>query len=177
METSRSTQFYVRKNTKNLIEIVEAYGIGKIRIGFRQYDAAAEKGSRTTGQVDFYMEIREFDLLCHNLLSGNIMARLRKGNKIDPVYKGSARDGKLYSRVLTLTKSNKEEIKSFAIQGRHACDVYYLKLAMGLIEEAQPRENAKASSRDRSSRSSYDRSHDNYGSSEPQGYYAASYYG
>lgn len=170
---SSNIQFYVRKNEKNLIEIVEAYEIDKIKIGFRSYGLDADPGSRVKSGVDFYMPIAEFELLCHNLLTGNISSRLKKGEKIDTIYKGSPRDGQVYSRTLSFRSSNRgiffnvtegpgkknesglvkplytleeapskvsislnnDEIKSFALQGKRACDVYYARLANASSEE------------------------------------------
>lgn len=164
---SNNIQFYVRKTRKDLVEIVEAYEIDKIKIGFRSYGLDAEPGSRVKSSVDFYMPIPEFELLCHNLLSGNITARLKAGKKIETIYKGSPRDGKLFSRTLSINSSNRgiffnvtegpgkkndtgavqplykledapskvsvslntEEIKSFALQGKRACDVYYMRMS------------------------------------------------
>lgn len=163
MERQNPLQFYVRKTDKNLIEITEAFEIGKVKVGFRNFSLNAEKGSRVSAAVDFYLSIQEMDLLCHNLLTGNIIKTLNAGGSIPPFYKGSDRDGKLYSRILSFGLSkkglfftacegegrknetgavqplykindapvkvsiplNNEEIKSFAIQGKRACDYYY----------------------------------------------------
>ena len=165
-------QFYVRKTKKDLIEIVEAYDIDKIRIGFRSYGLDAEPGSRVRSGVDFYMPVPEFELLCHNLLSGNILARLKAGREVEPIYKGSPRDGQIFSRAFYFNLSNRglffnaaegpgkksdtgavkplyklneapskvsisldsDEIKSFALQGRRACDVYYMRMANDPME-------------------------------------------
>lgn len=167
MDENKPIQFYVRKTNKDLIEIVEAYSINKIKIGFRNYNSNADKGSKISNSVDFYMSISEFELLCHNLLSGNIISRLNKGESIPVYYKGSTRDGSIYARTLSISKSNKgvfvtategpgektttgavkplykmsdapqkvsisldtEEIKNFALQGKRACDVFYIRMA------------------------------------------------
>lgn len=106
--TERSNlQFYVRKTDKNLIEIVEAFSIDRVKIGFRNFSLNEEKGSRVSASVDFYMSISELDLLCHNLLSGNIVKTINAGGSIPPMYKGSKRDGEVYSRTLSFNKSNK----------------------------------------------------------------------
>lgn len=170
----RNIQFYVRKNKKNLLEIVESYDSGKVVIGFRSYSLEKEKGSRTNGKVDFYMKIDEFELLCHNLLSGNIVKKLKAGKEVPTYYKGSDRDGKTYSRMFYFASSERgvfftategpgkrensgavkplyekkdapvkvsislspEEVKSFALQGKRACDVYYMRIASGMIKPA-----------------------------------------
>lgn len=100
-------QFHVRKTKNNLIEIVEAFEIDKVKIGFRTFSTAEEKGSRLSGSVDFYMTIPEMDLLCHNLLSGNIVGKINNGVDIPPMYKGSDRDNKVYSRILSFSKANR----------------------------------------------------------------------
>lgn len=165
-------QFYVRKTDKNLIEIVEAFSIDKVKIGFRNFSLNEEKGSRLSASVDFYMSIPEFDLLCHNLLSGNIIKTINAGGSIPPMYKGNKRGEEIFSRTLSFNKSNKglfftacegpgkmnntgavmplykmsdapnkvsiplnaEEIKSFAIQGKRACDYYYMNYFGKCIE-------------------------------------------
>lgn len=104
---NRSLQFHVRKTDKNLIEIVEAFGIDKIKIGFRTFSTAAEKGSRVSNSVDFYLTIPEMDLLCHNLLSGNIVQTINRGDAVPAMYKGSERGNEIFSRILSFTKSNK----------------------------------------------------------------------
>ena len=104
---SQQIQFYVRKTKKDLVEIVEAFDIGKIKVGFRSYNLNAEPGSRETGRVDFYMNIDEFELLCHNLLSGNIISRLKKEEEVPTLYKGSVREGSVFSRTLAFNKSNR----------------------------------------------------------------------
>ena len=169
---SQQIQFYVRKTKKDLVEIVEAFDIGKIKVGFRSYNLNAEPGSRETGRVDFYMNIDEFELLCHNLLSGNIISRLKKEEEVPTLYKGSVREGSVFSRTLAFNKSNRgiffnategpgkktntgaiqplyklneapnrvsisldtEEVKSFALQGKRACDVYYMRMASGTLK-------------------------------------------
>lgn len=100
-------QFYVRKTDKNLIEIVEAFGIDKIRIGFRTFSTEQEKGSRVSNSVDFYMTIPEMDLLCHNLLTGNIIQTINNGNTIPAMYKGSVREDQVFARILSFSKSNR----------------------------------------------------------------------
>ena len=102
-----SLQFYVRKTDKNLIEIVDAFGIDKIKIGFRTFSTAAEKGSRVQNSVDFYLTIPEMDLLCHNLLSGNIVHTINNGDTVPAMYKGSTRNNEVYSRILSFSKSNR----------------------------------------------------------------------
>lgn len=104
---TKLTQFYVKKTDKNLIEIVEAFDIDKAKIGFRTYDNSNEKGSKCDNKVDFYMSIPEFDLFCHNLLSGYTVKMIRDGEKFPPIYKGSRRNGRVESRILTLGKSNR----------------------------------------------------------------------
>lgn len=163
MDKKYPLQFFCRKTKKDLIEITEWFEAGKVKIGFRKYDNNEQKGSKVNASIDFYLTIQEMDLLCRNLLSGNIITKAAKGMKIDPFYKGSERDNQIYSRVFTFNKSNKglfftvhegpgrktdtgsfeplyklneapvkisisldvEEIKSFAIQGKRACDYYY----------------------------------------------------
>lgn len=107
MERENPLQFYVRKTDKNLIEITEAFSIGKIKIGFRNFSLNAEKGSRVSASVDFYLSIQEMDLLCHNLLSGNIVKTLQSGGSVPPFYKGSPRNDKVYSRILSFALSKK----------------------------------------------------------------------
>ena len=101
-------QFYVRKTDKNLIEIVEVFEkLDKVRIGFRNFSLNEEKGSRVSASVDFYMTIPELDLLCHNLLSGNIVKTINAGGSVPPMYKGSKRGDEIFSRTLSFAKSNK----------------------------------------------------------------------
>ena len=100
-------QFHVRKTDKNLIEIVGAFEIDKIKIGFRTFSTAAEKGSRLSNAVDFYLTIPEMDLLCHNLLTGNIVQTIKNGDNVPAMYKGSVRDNAVYSRILSFSKSNR----------------------------------------------------------------------
>lgn len=157
-------QFFVKKTDKNLIEIVGAFDISKIKIGFRTYDNTNAKGSKLNNKVDFYMDIAEFELLCHNLLSGITVKDIHSGKKFNPIYKGSKRNEEIKSRILLFNKSNNglffnayegpgkitdtgavmptyktndaenkasiqlnfEEIKMFALQGKRACDHYYL---------------------------------------------------
>lgn len=159
-----SLQFYARKTTKDILEISEWFDEGKIRIGFRKYDDSQSSGSRITESIDFYMSVPEFELLCHNLLSGNIVKTINAGKQVQPLYKGNLRNGEVVSRVLWFGRSrvgiflnacegpgkrtdtgavtplyrvqdapkkisiplNSEEIKSFAIQGKRACDHYYM---------------------------------------------------
>lgn len=102
-----SLQFYVRKTDRNLIEIVDSFGIDKVKIGFRTFDLSKEKNSRVSASVDFYLSIPEMDLLCHNLLSGNILKTLQSGGNVPAIYKGSDRDGATYSRMLTFGVSKK----------------------------------------------------------------------
>lgn len=157
-------QFYVKKTNKSLIEIVDSFPIDKVRIGFRTYSVNGEAGEKTNGKIDFYLEMPEFELLCHNILTGNFTALVNQG-KYPSVYKGSPRDGKLYARVLSFAKGDKgyfitahegpgtktntgavmpqfklgesdhtkvsacltpEELKTFALMGKRACDHYYL---------------------------------------------------
>ena len=108
MMENTNLQFYVRKTDKNLIEIVEVFEkLDKVRIGFRNFSLNEEKGSRVSASVDFYMTIPELDLLCHNLLSGNIVKTINAGGSVPPMYKGSKRGDEIFSRTLSFAKSNK----------------------------------------------------------------------
>ena len=104
---NNNLQFHVRKTDKNLIEIVGAFGIDKIKIGFRTFSTEAEKGARVSNAVDFYLTVPEMDLLCHNLLTGNIVQTINNGDTVPDMYKGSMRDNEIYSRILSFSKSNR----------------------------------------------------------------------
>lgn len=114
-------QFYVRKTDKDLLEIRTAFNlvnsaglilnrygqtINKIQLGFRKFDTKAEKGERLTAQIDFFMDIPEFELFCQNILSGNLIARVNR-KETPTYYKGSVRNGEVLSRVLRVARSNK----------------------------------------------------------------------
>lgn len=101
MENRNQLQFYVRKTDKNLIEIVSAFEIDKVKIGFRTFNNENEKGSKLLSKVDFYLSIPEFELLCHNLLTGFVL----KTDNYEPIYKGSERDGAIMSRALSFAKA------------------------------------------------------------------------
>ncbi|MBR5357533.1 MAG: hypothetical protein IK121_11520 [Lachnospiraceae bacterium] len=98
-------QYYVKKNNKNLIEIVDNFNNDKVRIGFRAYDASGETGAKVNASVDFFLDIPSFEVLCHNIITGNFSARI-KTNQYEPIYRGSVRDGKIYSRVLSFQQGN-----------------------------------------------------------------------
>jgi len=102
----KKPQFFVKKNKTKLIELCGAFEIGKICVGFRTYDANAQADKKTNGSIDFFLDIAEFELLCHNILSGNLTGKLNKGMQVDPFYKGSPRNGQNISRVMSFTKAN-----------------------------------------------------------------------
>jgi len=164
MEKQGNLQFFVRKTKKDIFEMSEWFDADKIRIGFRKYDESKSAGEKITCAIDFYMSVPEFELLCHNLLSGQIVTQIAAGKTVPPMYKGNERNGEIVSRVLYFGKSrngiflnvtegpgrktdtgavtplykvseapkrisiplNYEEVKSFAIQGKRACNHYYM---------------------------------------------------
>lgn len=107
MEKNKSLQFYARKTQKDILEIREWFDEGKVCIGFRQYNNNADSGNKVTGSVDFYMQVEELDLLCHNILSGNVYKTLAAGKNIPAYYKGNKRGDTVYARTLTFSKSNR----------------------------------------------------------------------
>ena len=161
---SYSLQFFARKTKKDILEISEWFSEGKIRIGFRKYDESQSAGSKISTSIDFYMTVPEFELLCHNLLSGSISRMVEAGKQVPPYYKGNQRGDQIVSRMLYFGKSRSglflnasegpgkktetgavmptyrvneaekrvsipltnEEVKSFALQGKRACDHYYM---------------------------------------------------
>ena len=88
---SYSLQFFARKTKKDILEISEWFSEGKIRIGFRKYDESQSAGSKISTAIDFYMTVPEFELLCHNLLSGSISRMVEAGKQVPPYYKGNQR--------------------------------------------------------------------------------------
>lgn len=56
----------------------DALPIGKLRLGFRSYDKAKEKGSRITQTVDIYMDIDEAMYLAQEITSGKLSCVIKK---------------------------------------------------------------------------------------------------
>lgn len=64
---------YFRKITdKSVLSVVSAFSIDKVKIEFRQFSPNGEKGNKVTSSVDFYMSPGEFEVLCRDIVSGNI---------------------------------------------------------------------------------------------------------
>lgn len=111
-------QFYRRVTKKNLLEIVTAYdmhingkSIDKIRIGFREYNNNQNSGSKVTGKIDFFFDIQDFDLLCTNILSGNVYGRVKRRQNPENIYfyKGGTErsTGRIISKMMVISPSNK----------------------------------------------------------------------
>jgi hypothetical protein len=87
----------------------DALPIGKIRLGFRNYDKTKEKGSRILQSVDIYLDIDEAMFLSQDIISGKMVLDVRKNQKIakdegsyqKPAYSllgGNTNNGKVTSR-------------------------------------------------------------------------------
>ena len=63
---------------KAFVEINEAFGIDRIRLGFRQYDKTAETGSRVTISIDFFLSPRAALEFAEYILSGIVKAKKQK---------------------------------------------------------------------------------------------------
>lgn len=59
----------IRFDGRNVfVEVMDsAFEIGKIMLGFKEYDVTKEKGNRFTNEVTIYMDITEFETLAHDI--------------------------------------------------------------------------------------------------------------
>lgn len=103
----KSIKFYSKKTQNKILEIVDAFEIDKMRISFMEYDNKKEKGNKITQKVDYYLSFPDFELLCQNLGCGCIAKRLKAGEDVDPIYKGSSRNGQMYARIWRFSKADK----------------------------------------------------------------------
>lgn len=113
-ELISSLQFYVRKTNHNLLEIVDAFNLDKVRIGFRNFNKNGESGNKVTDQVDFYLTIPELELICQDILTGHASVVINEKDqsgkftykKYGERFKGSERNGQIYSRKFYIVRSD-----------------------------------------------------------------------
>lgn len=103
-------QFYKKQSKTSLLELVEAFDIDKVKIGFRMFDQSREKGDRTTKSVDFYMNPLDFEQLCRDILSGNIP------DAIAVSAKNAAANGKYPAPVREYEGGSKTTMKARILQ-------------------------------------------------------------
>ncbi len=63
-------QFIKLNSSSALLEVCDCYEKERIRVGFRRYDTAAEKGKRLSGQVDIFLDVCEAVCLSELIRSG-----------------------------------------------------------------------------------------------------------
>ena len=74
-------QFWCKKTQKSLIEVTGQFDIDKIGVGFRMFNQQAEKGNRVTSSIDFYFDMAAMEVLCRDILSGNIAKMITASKK------------------------------------------------------------------------------------------------
>ena len=114
----------IRKDGRDcFVEVLnDSFEIGKIHMRFIKYDTSRPSGSRSTNQVDIYIDASEFLVLAHEALFGilyNKVVQAAAENKPGfrvmggtSVKRLAARDkartdGKSLSRIFDITQSNK----------------------------------------------------------------------
>lgn len=109
VEKRRAVKFFGKINQNKIIEIVDAFDINKVRITFIEYDNSKNKGDKIAQRIDYHLPISEFELLCHNILAGCMIRKLtanENGKDEDlTIFKGSPRNGKMYSRIWKFAKA------------------------------------------------------------------------
>lgn len=108
-ESIKNPEYFKKANDRAMFTLTGAFNIDKVRLLFRTYDNRSEQGSKSTACVTFFLDIPTFELLCHNILSGNLTARLKKDGHVEPIYRGNPnkKTGKIVSRILTFGASEK----------------------------------------------------------------------
>ncbi|WP_246277133.1 hypothetical protein [Neobacillus endophyticus] len=78
----------IRVDGRNtFLEVLNSsFGIGKAQVNFIEYDLTAEKGSRIKQEINIYVNIDKFLLMCNDVLTGRMnqmgkMAREEKSQK------------------------------------------------------------------------------------------------
>ena len=120
------------KNTRDLLQVIRIDGrdafvevvasaltIDKVVVGFTSYNKNAEAGSRSTGNVQIYMDVFEALRLSRDIMSGRLAALAEAEKKktaadpnrkyCNPIYRqqgGSTKDG-IIAREFTITPGEK----------------------------------------------------------------------
>lgn len=116
--------------------MANAFGIDKVQLNFRKYDATKSTGSKFTQQVDIFINVEDALVLCQDILSGKINALAEvekaKGAKYPaPVWqsmggmsaerakeKGLRSDGMALSRVIKLAPGSAKPFVLTAESGK-----------------------------------------------------------
>lgn len=103
------------------VEFAQAFGIGKVKLAFRQYDDKQSAGNRLTNQIDCYMNISEAAELADAILTNRIKELAIKGEKArvagnykvaQPCYEnysGTIREGNPVARKVYITMKGTDD--------------------------------------------------------------------
>lgn len=99
-----------------------SFGIGKIRINFRQYDMNAQQGNRTTGKIDIYMGYKDFDYLYQGIMfngNGYLLNEVFNNQYGATIFRGGKKDqqGNVTAKELKLQAGQKKPFILVAEEG------------------------------------------------------------